>query len=108
MPTKPDREMHIYIPRVCAAPMGTSQIIDDIEKLVAHRGQPYGSWVIGVTDNPARRKSEHEQADSNTSWWHDWNPGTEQSARDVERHFLNKGMQGGTGGSGRADYVYIF
>ena len=71
-----------------------------IEKIVTS----YGLWTIGVTDDPARRKSEHR----NPSFWHQWDADTEQAARNLEKHFLDKGMKGGGGGPGRADYVYIF
>lgn len=72
-----------------------------IESIVGGR---YPSWTIGVTDNPARRKTEH----GNPNTWHQWDADTETVARDVERYFLDKGMQGAPGGAGRADYVYIF
>ncbi len=62
------------------------------------------NWTIGVTDDPVRRKSEH----GNPAGWHHWDADTEQAARNVESYFLGKGMKGGGGGLGRADYVYIF
>lgn len=64
----------------------------------------YSAWTIGVTDDPRRRRGEH----GNPSPWHQWDADTEQAARNVEAHFLAKGMKGGSGGPGRADYVYIF
>ena len=64
----------------------------------------YSSWTIGVTDDPVRRKGEH----SNTEHWMQWKADSEAAARNVEKYFLDKGMKGGTGGSGTADYVYIF
>lgn len=64
----------------------------------------YTIWTIGVTDDPSRRRAEH----GNPTHWHQWDADTEQAARNVEAHFLAKGMKGGPGGLGRADYVYIF
>ena len=64
----------------------------------------YSAWTIGVTDDPARRRGEH----SNPGAWRAWDADTEQAARNVEAHFIAKGMKGGTGGAGRADYVYMF
>ena len=61
-------------------------------------------WTIGVTDKPATRRIAH----GNPSIWHQWDADTEQAARNVEAFFIAKGMQGGTGGGGSADYVYIF
>lgn len=71
-----------------------------IENLVSD----YSIWTIGVTDDLVRRKREH----GNPAHWHQWDADTETVARAVEKHFLDKGMKGGTGGPGQADYVYIF
>ncbi len=76
-----------------------------IEKLVkSTKSKKYSIWTVGVTDDPKRRKAEHE----NTKAWRQWNAGSETAARNVEKHFLGKGMKGGGGGPGKADYVYIF
>ncbi len=77
-----------------------SAIIAAIEAKVTS----YGMWTIGVTDNPDRRRREH----GNPSVWYQWDADSQQAARNVEAYFLDKGMKGGTGGVGRADYVYIF
>lgn len=87
--------------------MNAQAIADAIEKLVSHSGHSYEKWTVGVTDSPARRRNEYASGGNDVKWWHDWNADTEQDARTVERHFLNKGMRGGSGGQGRADYVYI-
>lgn len=89
--------------------MGTSQIIGRIESIVESSGRPYPLWVVGVTDDPARREKEHRRDNHNTSRWRHWNAGTEEDARRVEAYFIVvKKMRGGTGGSGSADYVYFF
>jgi len=72
-----------------------------IEQIVNGR---YSAWTVGVTDNPGRRRAEH--GDPNA--WHCWDADSETVARNVENYFLDKGMKGGSGGQGRADYVYIF
>lgn len=71
-----------------------------IERVVSS----YSAWTIGVTDDPVRRKTEHGSPQN----WYQWDADTERIARDVEAYFIAKGMKGGTGGPGRADYVYIF
>ena len=83
-------------------------IIAAIDSLVANRSSPYGTWTIGVTDDPDRRRSEHKNRGEDMQWWHRWDADTEMDARAVEQHFLSKGMQGGPGGQGQADYVYVF
>lgn len=71
-----------------------------IEQIV----RSYSNWTIGVTDDPNRRNGEH----GNPPSWRHWDADTEQAARNVESYFISKGMKGGGGGLGRADYVYIF
>ncbi len=78
-----------------------SQIKSAIEKIV---NGAYSLWTIGVTDDPDKRKEEH----GNPKHWHQWDADTEQEARNVESYFIKKGMKGGSGGLGSADYVYIF
>jgi hypothetical protein len=77
-----------------------SAIKEAIEGKVTH----YSVWTIGVTDDPDRRREEHDNPDI----WYHWNADSEQVARNVEAYFIDKGMKGGTGGGGGADYVYIF
>ena len=67
-------------------------------------GESYSAWTIGVTDDPDRRKQEH----GNPQYWYQWNASTEDAARRIEDHFLDKGCKGGGGGKGDANYVYIF
>lgn len=88
--------------------MNAQEITGKIDKLVNDRGGPYKKWTVGVTDNPAQRRRQHERDDEGVLWWHTWNASTEQAARNVEKHFLNNGMQGGAGGLGSADHVYVF
>ena len=73
----------------------------DIERGV---GSNYSIWTIGVTGDPNRSKVEQ----GNPKHWHQWDADSERAARNLERYFLDKGMKGGGGGPGRADYVYIF
>lgn len=71
----------------------------------------YTYWYIGVTDNPAERRSYHEQrkGEKKVKLWEHWSADNEAVARNVEKHFLDLGMNGGTGG-GDADtkYVYVY
>ncbi len=68
----------------------------------------YSIWTIGVTDDPPTRKSQHEKDGEDVKFWKQWATDNEKDGRDVEEHFIDKGMKGGTGGGGTADYVYIF
>ena len=82
--------------------MKESEIKTDIERVRGNTN--YSSWTIGITDNPTERKSQH----GNTTHWHQWRADTEAIARNVEKHFLDKGMKGATGGGDSTNYVYIF
>jgi hypothetical protein len=82
--------------------MTESQLKATIER---KRGNTsYSIWTIGVTDDPERRKEEH----NNPRFWSHWPADSEAVARRVEKHFLDKGMKGAPGGGGSADYVYVF
>ena len=87
--------------------MDKSAIIEEIEAIVKRAGVSYSSWTIGVTDDTVRRKDEHSKDHKVTSW-RDWNADSEKDAREIEEYFKDKGMKGGLGGPGSADYVYIF
>ena len=80
-------------------------IIEEIEKRIrSAKEKNYSIWTIGVTDDPVRRFDEHDSP----NYWLQWNADSETAARNVEKYFLEKGMKGGEGGPGSADYVYIF
>jgi len=80
--------------------MNESEIKSAIEKIVSQ----YSAWTIGITDDPKRRRTEHDNPDH----WYDWRADTETIARNVEKYFLDKGMKGATGGGEHPNYVYIF
>ena len=64
----------------------------------------YVAWTVGVTDNIQTRWEQHGKP----ARWTAWNADTEQAARNVEAYYIAKGMKGGVGGLGTANYVYIF
>jgi hypothetical protein len=68
----------------------------------------YDIWYIGITDDCARRKGEHEGEGKSCTYWSDWKADSEAIARSVEAFFLDKGMKGGTGGGTHPTFVYMF
>ena len=87
--------------------MASAVVIEgEIAKLVVN--SRYSDWTIGVTDNLARRKVEHELEGEDTTRWRRWDADSEGEARTVEAVFLGRGMKGGVGGGGSADFVYVF
>lgn len=77
-----------------------SEIISEIEMIVG----TYSSWTIGITDDPKRKKQEL----GNPILWHDWDADSESSAKNIEEHFIEKGMKGSTGDGTSPHYVYVF
>lgn len=90
--------------------MDKSQIISEIEGRVsrAKGGEDYSIWIVGVTDTPKTRKDQHDSDGKAVKYWKDWSTNSEKDGRDIEEYFLDKGMEGDTGGGGSASYVYIF
>jgi hypothetical protein len=88
--------------------LGSSTQESEIIQAISLGKTKYEIWTIGITDDPERRKSEHEAQDENVKYWKDWKADTETIARNVEKYFLDKGMKGSTGGGEHPTYVYIF
>jgi len=85
--------------------MSESAIKNAIERRVKlAKTEKYSIWTIGITDNPERRKREHD----NPQFWMEWKADSEAIARKVEKYFLDKGMKGDTGGGEHPNWVYIF
>ena len=76
-------------------------IVSNIEKIVLG---DYRRWTIGITEAPDRRKEEHNYPER----WFEWLADSEQDARNMEKYFLDKGMNGAGGGGDKPTYVYIF
>ena len=86
--------------------MNEAQLKSAIER---KRGSTsYSIWTIGITNDPERRKNEHENEGRNVTHWSHWSADSESIARKVETHFLDKGMKGGGGGGENPRYVYVF
>ena len=89
--------------------MKKEEIIREIENRVNRSKEPkYSHWTVGITNDPERRKKEHEIENHDTKFWMNWKTDSETIARDVEKYFLNKEMKGDTGGGERPTWVYIF
>ena len=75
-----------------------------IQLIQIYVGNEYLLWTIGITDNPARLKVEHD----NPTIWHDWVADSEEQAMRVEKHFLDKGMKDDVGGGINPKWIYVF
>ena len=72
----------------------------------------FSIWRIGLTHDLKDRKTYWKDTEKvNVDHWSDWQANSLSDAQDIERHFVNKGMKGGTGGdlsSRSTTYVYVF
>jgi len=89
--------------------MDKLQIISEIESKVSRsKKEDYSIWTVGVTYTPKIRRDQHDSDGNEVKHWKDWSTNSEKDGRDIEEYFLDKGMNGDTGGGGSASYVYIF
>jgi len=86
-----------------------TSIVTAIESKV---GSHYGLWRIGLTHDLAERKRYWKDTeDLSVDYWSDWTADSLSDAEDIESHFNNKGMKGGTGGdlsASKTVYLYVF
>lgn len=92
--------------------MSYEEIIKDIEEHLKISSKPlYSDFYIGITEDIQERLFGYHQVVDKTDWWIYCRADTEGIARDVEKFYLEKGMDGGTGGGtgkGNTQYVYCY
>jgi len=84
-------------------------IVDAIDLKIGSSG--YSIWRVGLTHDLVKRKSEWADQKENCNYWSCWEAASLSDAQAIERHFISKGMKGGTGGnlsSSKTTYVYVF
>ena len=85
------------------------EIIKDIERHMAKRGGDIGDWYVGIAAKPKKRLFDDHSVDKDNGAWIHRRASSDSVARDIEKHFLDKGAQGGMGGGGEdstAVYAY--
>lgn len=70
--------------------------------------EKYRHWHIGVTDDVNEWKRACSKAGWDIDHWNTWPADNETIARQVESHFLNRGMESGRGRGRKPNLVYIF
>lgn len=87
-----------------------ADIIAAIQKKVSTT--QYNIWRIGLTHDLDERKTYWRDTEKETvTYWSNWTADSLSDAQDIEAHFIDKGMKGGTGGdlsSRKTVYVYVF
>lgn len=64
----------------------------------------YEHWYVGITGDPDRREREH----GTRNVWRAWKADSVKDSRVLEKHFLDLGMNGNTGGGINAQYIYVY
>lgn len=69
-----------------------------------------GNWYVGVTSAIDRRKAQHERKNGRELIiFQAWKARSARDAADIERRFLEMGMEGAGGGwTDRSVYVYVY
>lgn len=84
------------------------QIIADINSHLKKSSKHYYSeFYIGITNDVERRLFNEHNVSKNGAWWIYREADSKDIAQAVEEYFLEKGMQGDTGG-GNEDSVYVY
>lgn len=71
----------------------------------------YQDYYIGITNDVDERLFSYHQVDKESDWWIHCKADTEEISREVEKCFLDKGMDGDTGGGNPNTpplYVYCY
>ncbi|MDL2277391.1 hypothetical protein LJC57_02250 [Parabacteroides sp. OttesenSCG-928-G07] len=77
------------------------------DHLAKNNKQYYSDFYIGITNDIERRLFGEHNVPRKGHWRIHRVANSESHARVVEKHFLDEGMKGGTGG-GNADCVYVY
>lgn len=86
------------------------EIVDDIEAhLQKSSAKNYSDFYIGITNDIDRRLFGEHNVPKKGHWRIHKEAVSDKAARAVEKHFLDKGMQGGDGGGDDTSvYVYCY
>ena len=85
------------------------QIIKEIEKYIREKGAigifwGYGSWYCGITADIKANKTRHK----NPEKYKCFRGSTPKIVREIEKHFINLGMDGDVGGGTDVTHLYVF
>lgn len=87
--------------------MTKNTIISDFEKYVGT--DDYSDWYVGITNDIDRRLYDEHQVDKKQDKWIHSPADSKDIAQEVEEYFLDKGMDGDTGGGyNNTTHVYAF
>lgn len=86
------------------------EIVSEFDAHLQKSGKKYYSeFYVGISKNARKRLFEEHHVDEEHSWWIYRTATTSEIARKVEKHYLDLGMRGGTGGGDdTATMVYCY
>lgn len=86
------------------------EIVNDIDAHLQKSSAKYFSdFYIGITNDIDRRLFNEHNVPTENHWYIYRNAINDEHSRAVEKHYLDKGMQGGGGGGDdSATYVYCY
>lgn len=86
------------------------EIIADIDQhLTKSNKQYYSNFYIGITNDVNRRLFGEHNVSRDNAWWIYREADDKETAQNVEEYYLQKGMQGDTGGGiSQSRYVYCY
>ncbi|MBQ2376083.1 MAG: hypothetical protein II298_05370 [Bacteroidales bacterium] len=90
--------------------LSRDEIIKQINEHLEKSGKRYYSeFYIGVSQDAVKRLFEEHHVDKENSWWIYTTAKSSEEAREVEKHYLDLGMRGGTGGGdNKSKMVYCY
>lgn len=74
------------------------EIIEEIESHITDCGGGFSGWYVGIAAKPKERLFDDHSVDEERDAWIYRTASSDSIARDIEKHFLDKGARGGTGG----------
>ncbi len=84
------------------------KVIQDVEAYIGQHGGRYREWYAGIATKPRDRLFNDHNINEKTDAWIFRDCGSESTARKVEKHFLGKGCDGGTGGGITPTFFYAY
>lgn len=86
------------------------EIIDDFNDHLKYSGRKfYKDFYVGVSKDAQKRLFDEHHVNEQYSWWIYRTAKDSQTARAVEKYFLDLGMRGGDGGGDQSsNMVYCY
>lgn len=89
--------------------MTFEQIKVDFLNYMRSCGGSYSGWYVGITNDAQRRLFTEHGVNKDSGAWIFRTADSSETARRIEQHFINLGLDGGTGGGDyTAKIVYAY